>query len=110
MPQSPFEPSGYNCLTGLIGMGGFIAGIYHGLSDAKGVPMNPSLENTLIALPSIVGGFVGTKLFDRLEGSNYLPPIPPEAKGCQPVAGFIGGAVAVGAWNLAGYGLGRLLG
>jgi hypothetical protein len=110
MPEkSPFEPSGYNCLLGMIGMGSFVAGLYHGLSDAKGVPMNPGLEDTLMYLPSVVGGFAGTSLPARLK--NFLPqPSQQAPEGCNGCMGFVSGALVTGAWNVAGYGLGRILG
>ena len=110
MPEkNPFEPSGYNCLLGLIGMGSFVAGIYHGVSDAKGVPMNPGLENTLTYLPSAVGGFASTSLPARLK--NFLPPTSQQLpEGCGGCIGFASGALVTGAWNVAGYALGRLLG
>jgi len=106
--QNPFEPSGYNCLISLINVGSFVAGIYHGLSDAKGVPMSPSLENTLTYLPSVAGGLAATSLPERFK--NFLPPIPSGAEGCSGCVGFASGAIVAGAFNGAGYLLGRVLG
>ena len=112
MPEqdnNPLKPSGYNCLVSLVGLGSFVAGIYHGLSDAKGVFMGPGLEGTLMYLPSVVGGFMGTSMIERFK--DFLPkPSQPVPDGCNGCVGFVSGAAATGVWNVAGYGLGRLLG
>lgn len=107
-------PGPAGCVNALVGLGSFITGIYHGVRDAKGLPIEPSLDNMLMYGPSIVGAVVGTYVADEMKDHpmmrEKLSEIPPEARGCAVKGqGIIGGAIMMAVANGAGYVVGRYI-
>jgi hypothetical protein len=110
------EPTPAGCAMALVGLGSFVAGIYHGLSDAKGTPMDSHLEQALLYGPSIVGGMTGL-IFARQvyeespQMQDAIANMPPEQRGCALGCGSLaGGAISAGLANGAGYFIGNWLG
>jgi hypothetical protein len=110
------QPSISGCATSLIGLGSLIAGLYHGLADAKGTPVDPKLENMLLYGPSIVGGITFSIFAKELYENNemlqaQISQMPYEQRnsaiGCSAV---MGGVVGCAAANGVGYIIGNFLG
>ena len=110
------EPSISGCATSLVGLGSLVAGLYHGLADAKGTPIDPHLENMLLYGPSIVGGITFSIFAKELYENNdmlqaQLSQMPYEQRGPAMGCGaIVGGVVGCGVANGVGYFIGNWLG
>jgi hypothetical protein len=111
------------CAGSLITVGGFVAGVYHGLADSKGISFDAGTEYTLnygpMALSSLFG-FIGGKSIVEKEDSleEMVQNVPIErrdkakesAKGCFPLSSAIINPIIVGCITYGGYALGSWLG
>ncbi len=99
-----------------VGLGSLIAGLYHGLADAKGTPVDPKLENMLLYGPSIVGGIAGAMFANQMYEVNpmlqeKLKEVPYEQRGTAlGCSSIVSGVVGCAAANGAGYLIGNWLG
>ena len=55
IPSDLYRPSALGCAAGFSSFVGFVAGIYHGVNDAMGKPMEVGLEKLLMFAPSVLG-------------------------------------------------------
>jgi hypothetical protein len=118
IPADHYKPSAISCVGGLTSLGGIIAGIYHGIHDAKGIPIDPNLENALSYAPAVIGAYIGigttSKLLADPRIRAQMPQVPAEVEGCQKgcngLTGIIGGGAITGAMTYVGYLIGGAIG
>jgi hypothetical protein len=114
MAENYMQPSGVGCAYGLIGLGSLVAGIYHGMQDAKGISMDNGLHNMLTYAPTVAGAIIGPYMADQMADHPMMREqerqVPPEARGCfRKVTGTFTGAIGMSIANGVGYAIGRYI-
>jgi hypothetical protein len=129
----PAAVHGYGCASGLINMGGFIAGIYMGLANSKGHSLDPTTINLIKYTPVVLNAGVGffggiamgsdQETLDEMIRNNPRPISPFEVPGdsgqeqavgcyrnCMPPLAAV--AIAGSGWlfTYAGYVTGNIMG
>ncbi|MFH1173999.1 MAG: hypothetical protein V1725_02630 [archaeon] len=111
------------CVTSLVSLGALVSGIYQGIADAKGVPIDPSFRTMIKYGPIALNGILGIPMgvananvpenIDEIVQSNpYVDREQAEgcAKGCSPIiTPIIGAGITTGVEYL-GYLIGQGIG
>ncbi len=112
------------CFSSLLSIGAFVSGAYQGLSEAKGIQIDPGLKEFIrygpIALNALLSFPIMDSVLDEPENLDEMVSKAPiyvgreqaeqVAKGCSSVLFPIISAATTGAFELAGYYLGKAVG
>ena len=131
VPDRLYRPNVWGVLGGLVNIGGFVGGVYHGIKDAKGIAIAPNLESFLMYAPAITSGLCGMKfgakmmkdkdivrqMREHIDSSapSYIDESQKQAaqgcqSGCSTIVSGAGGAAFSGLITLMGYGIGTWVG
>jgi len=118
--------------TGLVYIGALVSGIYQGVYESKGIPVDPSTTALIRYGPLVVSGILGIKMsriakedgslddvvedavkktpFTNSMNNNEIEQAKSNLKGCAPVLYPMAAITVVAGFEFVGYIIGRNIG
>lgn len=100
MMRIPPQMQALGCVASLVNLGAFVSGVYQGLAESKGVPLDPGLKNIIrygpVALNGLLG-VVGASIISRDEETlDELVSKAPPTMDYDQIEGCTKGCLTVG--------------
>ena len=113
------QMQGIGCVSSLLNLGALVSGIYQGMTDARGMPIDPTTKTLIRYGPIAIGGALGMAAAQIVGKDGSLDELMADApveiekgcmQGCAVVAYPILSAAVTAGFEYLGYAIGHTLG